>query len=77
MTIDDRVDGTGDTDGLPRWSVADVHDSVDSRSFNDAMERTGADTDRLYYLAGHLDLGQTRAAGWKLRLVDSGLVRLP
>jgi hypothetical protein len=30
---------------LPRWSVGDVHDSLDARSFIDALERAGADTD--------------------------------
>ena len=56
MTIDDRVDGTGDTDGLPRWSVADVHPSVDSRSFTDAMERSAADADRLVALFDELGI---------------------
>ena len=32
---------------LPRWSVADVHESFTSRSFTDAMERTGANVARL------------------------------
>ncbi len=32
---------------LPRWSVADVHESLSSRSFVDAMERLGADVARL------------------------------
>ena len=32
---------------LPRWSLADVHESVDARSFNDAMERSAADVERL------------------------------
>ena len=27
---------------LPRWSVADVHQSFDARSFSDAMESAGA-----------------------------------
>ncbi len=35
------------TDDLPRWSVTDLHESFDSRSFIDAMERTGADASRL------------------------------
>lgn len=35
---------------LPRWSVADVHDSLEARSFVDAMERLGADTTRLVAL---------------------------
>ncbi|NDD72693.1 MAG: hypothetical protein EBZ52_05930, partial [Actinobacteria bacterium] len=32
---------------LPRWSVADVHESFTARSFTDAMERTGANVARL------------------------------
>ena len=55
-TIADRVDDAGDTDGLPRWSVADVHASVDSRSFGDAMERIGADADRLVALFDELGI---------------------
>lgn len=35
---------------------------------------TGPDTDRLYYLAGHLDLAGTPAEGWKLLVADSGSV---
>lgn len=35
---------------LPRWSVADVHDSLDSRSFLDAQERAGAEVERLIAL---------------------------
>jgi len=35
------------TDPLPRWSVADVHESMDSRTFLAAMEQAAADTDRL------------------------------
>jgi hypothetical protein len=31
----------------------------------------GADTERLYYLAGHLNLAGTPAEGWKLRLVTA------
>lgn len=31
------------------------------------------DTDRLYYIAGHLDLTKSRAADWKLQVVGSGL----
>lgn len=34
----------------------------------------GTDTDRLYYLAGHLDLSDTPADGWKLLVGDSGPV---
>ena len=35
------------TPALPRWSVADVHESLDSRSFAEALEQAGADADRL------------------------------
>ena len=38
------------TDMLPRWSVADVHPSLDSRSFLDAQERAGAEVERLIAL---------------------------
>jgi pepF/M3 family oligoendopeptidase len=34
-------------DQLPTWSVADVHESIGSRSFADALERAAADVDRL------------------------------
>ena len=37
-------------DDLPRWSVADLHEGFESRSFLDAMERSGADVDRLVAL---------------------------
>ena len=32
---------------LPRWSVADVHESFSARSFTDAMERAGSNVARL------------------------------
>ena len=35
---------------LPRWSVADVHESFSSRSFTDAMERAGATVSRMEQL---------------------------
>jgi oligoendopeptidase F len=35
------------TETLPRWSVADVHESFESRSFVDALEQVGADSTRL------------------------------
>lgn len=34
-------------DSLPRWSVADIHESFEARSFGDAMDRCGADMSRL------------------------------
>ncbi|MEP7114184.1 MAG: M3 family oligoendopeptidase [Ilumatobacteraceae bacterium] len=44
------TEGTSTTDAteaLPRWSVADVHESFESRSFVDALEQAGADSTRL------------------------------
>ena len=35
---------------LPRWSVADVHESLESRSFLDAQEQAGAEVERLIAL---------------------------
>ncbi len=43
-------------DDLPRWSVADIHESLDSRSFIDAMERSGAAIDRLDALFDEHDI---------------------
>ena len=34
----------------------------------------GADTERLYFLAGRLNLAGTAAEGWKLKVVSSGTV---
>ena len=48
-----------DPDTLPRWSTADVHESVDARSFSDAMERVGAEVDRLVHLFDDLDVRAT------------------
>jgi oligoendopeptidase F len=45
---------------LPRWSVADVHESLESRSFTDAMERLGAGVARLEVL---FDEHEVRATG--------------
>src|SRR4051794_9752743 len=51
------------TDLLPRWNVADVHESFASRSFLDALERTGADAARLVALFDEHGVGSiaTRA----------------
>ncbi|HEY0518068.1 MAG TPA: M3 family oligoendopeptidase [Ilumatobacteraceae bacterium] len=38
------------TEALPRWTVADVHESFESRSFVDALEQVGADSTRLVAL---------------------------
>ncbi|MEX0846633.1 MAG: hypothetical protein WD023_02555, partial [Ilumatobacteraceae bacterium] len=35
------------TEDLPTWSVADVHESFEARSFVDNMERTASDVARL------------------------------
>jgi hypothetical protein len=37
----------------------------------------GDDPDRLYFLAGHLNLESTQAAGWKLKVKSSGKVPVP
>jgi len=37
---------------------------------------TKPDTGRLFFLAGHLNLDGTRAAGWKLQVVSTGVVKL-
>jgi oligoendopeptidase F len=51
---------TTDTlEGLPRWSVADVHESLDARTFVDALEGTAADADRLVALFDELDIRAT------------------
>jgi oligoendopeptidase F len=41
---------------LPRWSVSDVHESLDARSFTDALERAGADAQRLVALFDELGI---------------------
>ena len=46
---------------LPRWSVADVHESLDARSFTDALEQAGADADRLVALFDELNIRATSA----------------
>jgi oligoendopeptidase F len=42
---------------LPRWSIEDVHESLTSRSFVDAMERSSADVERLVALFDELGIG--------------------
>jgi pepF/M3 family oligoendopeptidase len=44
------------TETLPRWSVADVHESFESRSFTDALEQVGADSTRLAALFDEHDI---------------------
>ena len=69
-------------DELPRWSVADVHESFESRSFVDAMEQAGADVDRLVAAvrrarrARRRSPGRSTAAdGARRRRGDRGLQR--
>ena len=47
------------TTDLPRWSVADVHESLDARSFTDALEQAGADAERLVALFDELGIRST------------------
>ena len=44
---------------LPRWSVADIHESLESRSFNEAMERIGAGATRLVAMFDEHDIRAT------------------
>jgi len=46
-------------EALPRWSVADVHESLDSRSFVAAKEQLAADVDRLVALFDELGVRAT------------------
>jgi oligoendopeptidase F len=56
-TADTRTDhDDGTAAELPRWSVADVHESLEARSFVDAMERLGAETTRLVALFDEHDV---------------------
>ena len=47
---------TETTEDLPRWSVADVHESFESRSFVDSLEQVGADSTRLTALFDEHDI---------------------
>ena len=44
---------------LPRWSLADVHQSIDARSFAAALEQSAADVDRLVVLFDELGIRAT------------------
>ena len=50
---------TEPADPLPRWNVADVHESFGSRSFSDAKERSIADVERLIALFDELNIRAT------------------
>ena len=47
------------TDVLPTWSVTDVHESLDARSFVDALERATSDVERLVALFDEHDVRAT------------------
>lgn len=47
MTITEPPSRVETAEELPRWSVSDVHESLDSRSFSAALERASADAERL------------------------------
>lgn len=46
------------TEDLPRWSVSDLHESIEARSFVDGMEQVGAEITRLI---NQFDEGDVRA----------------
>ena len=48
-------------EALPRWSVTDVHESFESRSFVDALEQVGADSTRLAALFDEHDIRRCEA----------------
>ncbi len=50
MSTTEQSTTTQSGNELPRWSVADVHESLEARSFTDAMERLGAEVTRLVAL---------------------------
>jgi pepF/M3 family oligoendopeptidase len=60
---------TDTSDALPRWSVADVHDSLGARSFLDAQELIAADVDRL---VGLFDEHGIRAIEQRTATADDG-----
>ncbi len=84
----DYVTGGGDklVYAVPRAELSGIPASVRARLYFQATPpfylqdrfctAEGPDTDRLYYLAGHLDLAGTRAEDWKLLISDSGDVKV-
>jgi oligoendopeptidase F len=52
---------TDTSETLPRWSVADVHESFEARSFVDALEQAGADSTRLAALFDEHDIRTCQA----------------
>ena len=55
---------------LPTWSVSDVHENFDSRSFVDAKERAGVDIERLTVLFDEHDI---RATAHRAATADDGI----
>lgn len=53
------LDSQPTADQLPRWSVSDLHESFDSRSFADAMDRASADAARLEAMFDEHDIRAT------------------
>lgn len=68
----------GDIDGTPVSVRAKLsYQSIPPFYLQDRFcTADGADTDRLYFLAGHLNLDQTEAANWAFELVGSGEKRI-
>ncbi|MEP7201037.1 MAG: M3 family oligoendopeptidase [Ilumatobacteraceae bacterium] len=76
---------TDTAETLPRWSVADVHESFESRSFVDALEQAVADSMRLAALFDEHDIRRCearpvteadgQAAGAVLRAVNNTQMR--
>ncbi|EWY42404.1 hypothetical protein N825_00190 [Skermanella stibiiresistens SB22] len=82
----DYVDGGGDSlvYAVPLADIKGTPASVQATLYYQAIPpyylqdrfctAKGADTERLYFLAGHLNLDGTEAADWKLKLVGTGAV---
>lgn len=50
---------TSELESLPRWSVTDLHEGFEARSFVDALERVGAGAERLVALFDEHDVRAT------------------
>lgn len=84
----DYVTGGGDklVYAVPRAELSGTPASVRARLYSQATPpfylqdrfctAEGPDTDRLFYLTGHLNLSDTSATGWKLLISDSGDVKV-
>jgi oligoendopeptidase F len=58
-SADPAADLSAEEIELPRWSVTDVHESLEARSFTDALERAAADAQRLVALFDELSIRAT------------------